>query len=125
LSPDAFFSLTRPQMLSIGCPDISFLTARFISSNSADSGSTRIAAVVAFALFTTASSVSLDGPGTGVSGAGLITGVAFFPIKPVWSVEFDSDRAGTGTIADFVLAGRELVLSATRLISVCGLAVVL
>jgi hypothetical protein len=98
-----------------------FLIARFISSNSADSGSAKIAAVVAFALFTTASSVSLDRPGAGVSGVGLITGVA---VRPVWSAG-SVDSGFAGAVVDFMIAGARLVLNATRLISVCGLAAVL
>src|SRR5262245_28565533 len=125
LSP-ALFSLTRPQMLSTGSPDMPFLIARFTSSNSADSGSFKIAAVVAFALFTTASSASLDWRDAGVPGVGLITDVAFFPIRPVWSLSsLDSGFAGAGAVVDFRIAGAGLVLNATRLISVCGLAAIL
>src|SRR5262249_11870554 len=125
LSP-ALFSLTRPQMLSTGCPDMPFLIARFISSNSADSGSFTIALVEAFALFMTASSASLDWRGAGVSGVGLITDLAFFPIRPVWSLgSLDSGFAGAGAVVDLRIAGAGLVLNATRWISVCGLAAVL
>jgi hypothetical protein len=61
-----------------------------------------------------------------VSGVGLITGVAFFPIRPVWLLgSANSGFAGAGAVVDFMIAGAGLVLNATRLISVCGLAAAL
>src|SRR5215467_16253596 len=59
-----------------------------------------------------------------MSGVGLITGTAFFPIRPVWSVG-SADSGCAGAVADFIFTGAGLVFNATRLISVCGLAAVL
>ena len=59
LSPDFLFPLTRPQMVSIGWPKVFFRSARFISSNSAEAGSSMFAAIFVFAFLTTASEVSL------------------------------------------------------------------
>jgi len=60
-SPDTFFPLTRPQMVSTACPSRFFLTARFISPNSADAGFSNFAAIVAFALTMTGSGVAAGG----------------------------------------------------------------
>ena len=61
-SPDAFFPLTRPQMVSTDCPSVFFRTARFISPNSAEAGFSNFAAIVAFALTRTGSDVPAGGP---------------------------------------------------------------
>jgi len=53
-----FFSLTKPQIVSIELPSAFFLAARFISSNSTELGSFIFAAIVAFAFFITDSSSS-------------------------------------------------------------------
>src|SRR6267142_5031346 len=57
-SPDAFFPLTRPQMVSTDCPNVFFRMARFISPNSAEAGSSNFAAIVVFALIMTGSDVA-------------------------------------------------------------------
>src|SRR3977135_2734012 len=78
-SPDAFFPLTRPQMVSTGCPNVFFRVARFISPNSADAGSSHFAAIVVFALVMTESEVSagwLDAGGS--SFAAIMAGFGFF-----------------------------------------------
>src|SRR4030095_14000347 len=51
LSPDAFFPLTWPQIVSTGCPNVFLLISRFISSNSADAGSSSFAATEVLAFF--------------------------------------------------------------------------
>src|ERR1700716_2848504 len=64
-SPDAFFPLTRPQMVSTDCPNVFFRMARFISPNSAVAGSSNLAAIVVFALIMTGSDVSAGLPDAG------------------------------------------------------------
>ena len=64
-SPDGFFRLTRPQMVSTDFPSVFLRMARFISPNSADGGSSNFAAIVAFALMTTGSDVSARRPDDG------------------------------------------------------------
>src|SRR3954451_18876261 len=78
-SPDAFFPLTRPQMVSMDCPTVFFRMARFISPNSADAGSSNFAAIAVFALIMTGSDVSAGGPDAGGSPfAATAAGFAFF-----------------------------------------------
>src|ERR1700754_232798 len=57
-APEAFFPLTWAQMLSTGRPITFFLTARFMSLNSADAGFSIFAAIEIFALFRTGSDAS-------------------------------------------------------------------
>src|SRR6266446_10267459 len=66
-SPDAFFPLTRPQMVSTDCPNVFFRMARFISRNSADAGTSNFAAIAVFALVMTGSDGSADCPDAGGS----------------------------------------------------------
>ena len=51
VSPDVSLPLTWQQMMSKGWPNVFFLVARFMSTNSADAGSSIFAATVIFAFF--------------------------------------------------------------------------
>src|SRR6185295_15927895 len=78
-SPDAFFLLTRPQMVSTDFPSVFLRMARFISPNSAAAGSSNFAAIVVFALTRTGSGVSAGRLAAGASTFASITvDAAFF-----------------------------------------------
>src|SRR5215475_1254599 len=77
-SPDVFLPLTCPQMVSTGCPNVFFLMARFMSSNSADAGSSIFAATVVFAFFRTGSAVSTGWPDAATSVFAGVSGLGFF-----------------------------------------------
>src|SRR5882724_9110083 len=84
-SPDAFFPLTRPQMVSTDCPSVFFRIARCISPNSADAGFSSLAAIVVFALMMT---------GSGFSAGGLDAAASAFAAIVVDSAFFASGRVG-------------------------------
>ena len=81
-SPDAFFPLTRPQMVSTDFPNVFLRMARFISPNSADAGSSNFEAIVAFAVTMTGSDVSAGRPDVGAwTFASITAGFAFFAAR--------------------------------------------
>ena len=81
-SPDAFFPLTRPQMVSTDFPNVFLRMARFISPNSADAGSSNFEAIVAFAVTMTGSDVSAGRPDAGAwTFASITAGFAFFAAR--------------------------------------------
>src|SRR6267142_2339866 len=110
-SPDAFFPLTRPQMVSTDFPSVFLRMARFIAPNSADAGTSSFAAIVAFALIMTGSDVSAGRLDAGASTFASITaGIDFFAARwgpsRTWAVDGSSVFA-----ADLTLVGAELVLN--------------
>src|SRR6266699_92543 len=81
-SPDAFFPLTRPQMVSTDCPKVFFRKARFISPNSADAGTSNFAAIAVFAIVMTGSDGSAGWPDAGGSAsAAAMVDFAFFAAR--------------------------------------------
>src|SRR6266446_5542868 len=97
-SPDTFFPLTRPQMVSTDCPSVFFRMARFISPNSADAGSSNFAAIVVFALIMTGSDVASRWTALSLASAG--NGFSVFAIVDLTFVvaELVLNDAGFGSI---------------------------
>src|ERR1700749_17214 len=96
-APEVFFPLTWPQMVSTGRPIIFFLTARFMSLNSAYAGSSIFAAIEIFALFRTGSDGSATRSDT--EALTLVGRCAFLtrsPLRPDLAVDRFPDFAATG-----------------------------
>ena len=108
-SPDGFFPLTRPQMVSTAFPSVFLRMARFISPNSADAGSSNFAAIVVLALTMTASDYSAGRPDAGASNFASITvDVGFFSASWGFSRATAVDRSTVfATVADLTFAVAE------------------
>src|SRR5712672_2065334 len=110
-SPDAFFPLTRPQMVSTDLPKVFFRKARFISPNSADAGTSNFAAIAVFALVMTGSDGSADCPDAGGSTfAAAVVDFAFFVAR--WCLSrSSSDESFSVFAASLAFVVAELALN--------------
>jgi hypothetical protein len=113
-SPDFFLPLTWPQMTSKGWPNVFSLVARFISTNSADSGFSIFAATVIFAFFRTGSGVSEGWP---------VAGPSVFPPTVVVALFGTGSGVVEGGRASDSMMVREFAFSSTCPASFGGLAV--
>ena len=111
-SPDGFFPLTRPQMVSTAFPSVFLRMARFISPNSADAGSSNFAAIVVLALTMTASDYSAGRPDAGASNFASITvDVGFFSAGWGLSRTAALERScALAAMVDLTFVAAELVL---------------
>ena len=126
-SPDAFFLLTRPQMVSTDFPSVFLRMARFISPNSAAAGSSNFAAIVVFALTRTGSGVSAGRLAAGASTfASISVDVGFFSAGCGLSRTAAVERScALAAMVDLTFVAAELVLDDAGAGSIGRLAAIL